>query len=427
MKNIFKSFVIISTIFFSITGNIEAQKITCYTINPPQKAVSIKKVGIMGFTSDYDSRDAKDVLADYMISYLLNEKRGIYNTQKGLFGLGKSIEGKTYIEGFNTNIYTVVEREQMEKILKEQSLSMSGVIDEKTAASVGAILGLDAIIVGSVSYESKTSSQSKEQLLGESMDCKKITVTTTASMKLIDVATAEIIGMENASFYQSDEKCDELRENLASTTTLLYSTLNSIAFKFVNYFSPSYGKLEITLEKIKIKELKKKFEEGVSFLEKGEIDRVYPYFYAIYEADSYNPSTAYNLGTLYEIVGNYEEALRYYEEAYEMNTNSDTYFKARKRAEAGVGTIQFLESIGKNFAPHEFNSNASANILSDKITVKGKDIDRIEIRDLPANNAEVVAKVPGGLQFQVIEKKGDWYRIKLKNNKEGYIHKSNVN
>lgn len=418
-----KIFLIITTLIFSITESIEAQKISCFTVNPPQKAVNIKKIGIMGFTGD---RDARNTLADNMISQLLSETRGIVDSKKGIWGT-KTVEGQTFIEGFNTNIYTVIEREQMEKILQEQRLSISGVIDEKTAASVGAILGLDAIIIGNVNYEEKTTSSLKEQFLSDvKMDCRLRTVTTTASMKLIDVSTAEIIGMDNASYYKTDEKCDEEKANLASTTTLLNITLKSIAFRFVNYFSPSYGMVEIELEKIKIKELKKQFEEGVTFFEKGEIDRVYPYFQAIYDIDNYNPSTAYNLGVLYEIVGSYEDALRLYEEAYSLNSNSDTYFNAKKRAEAGLATIQLMESIGKPITRHEFNS-PSSNVLAEKITIKGKDSDRIEIHELPENSSAVVAKVPGGLQFQVVEKKGDWYLIKLKNNKEGYIHKNNVN
>lgn len=44
----------------------------------------------------------------------------------------------------------VIERSQLEKILNEQNLGVSGRIDASTAASIGKILGVDALIIGNV-------------------------------------------------------------------------------------------------------------------------------------------------------------------------------------------------------------------------------------------------------------------------------------
>ncbi|MBI3291913.1 MAG: hypothetical protein HYZ73_03780 [Elusimicrobia bacterium] len=46
--------------------------------------------------------------------------------------------------------YQVVERSQLEKVLSEQQLGRSGAIDLKTAAELGRLLGVDAIVVGRV-------------------------------------------------------------------------------------------------------------------------------------------------------------------------------------------------------------------------------------------------------------------------------------
>lgn len=43
----------------------------------------------------------------------------------------------------------VIERVEMEKLLKEQKLARTGLIDESTAAEMGKILGVDAIVIGS--------------------------------------------------------------------------------------------------------------------------------------------------------------------------------------------------------------------------------------------------------------------------------------
>jgi TolB-like protein len=64
--------------------------------------------------------------------------------------------GGTVTEMFITaliqsNRFKVLERSQLDKILEEQALGQTGALDEQTAVEVGQLIGVDAIIVGSVS------------------------------------------------------------------------------------------------------------------------------------------------------------------------------------------------------------------------------------------------------------------------------------
>ena len=47
-------------------------------------------------------------------------------------------------------IISVVERNQLKNLIEEQSLGQTGLIDNETAANLGKIVGIDAIIVGSI-------------------------------------------------------------------------------------------------------------------------------------------------------------------------------------------------------------------------------------------------------------------------------------
>jgi len=47
--------------------------------------------------------------------------------------------------------YDVIERQRLEYILKEYSLSMSGLVDPKTAQKIGNLIGVQGIVFGSVS------------------------------------------------------------------------------------------------------------------------------------------------------------------------------------------------------------------------------------------------------------------------------------
>ncbi len=51
---------------------------------------------------------------------------------------------------FNMHRFKVIERAQLEKILSEQQLGMTGVIDVSTAAQIGKGIGVDAVVCGSI-------------------------------------------------------------------------------------------------------------------------------------------------------------------------------------------------------------------------------------------------------------------------------------
>ncbi len=50
-------------------------------------------------------------------------------------------------------------------------------------------------------------------------------------MKIIEVSTAEIIGVETAAFSQEDKKCDDERANILNYNQLLNSVLSATAKK----------------------------------------------------------------------------------------------------------------------------------------------------------------------------------------------------
>jgi TolB-like protein len=78
-------------------------------------------VAVLPFQNKGASRDLGEIILDKMITALFNQAR-----------------------------FKVIERTQLDKILQEQQLGLSGVIDASSAAELGKGLGVDAIIMGSV-------------------------------------------------------------------------------------------------------------------------------------------------------------------------------------------------------------------------------------------------------------------------------------
>jgi curli biogenesis system outer membrane secretion channel CsgG len=62
--------------------------------------------------------------------------------------VGKGISDMLVEKLVNGGQYSVIERSALDKILKEQNFSNSDRADANSAAKIGAVLGVDAIIIG---------------------------------------------------------------------------------------------------------------------------------------------------------------------------------------------------------------------------------------------------------------------------------------
>lgn len=89
--------------------------------------------------------------------------------------------------------FIVIERAKMSQIMQEQGLGMFGVVDPRTAAKAGRVLGLNAIVTGAVSqFGVKTGGMD----LGFYKE-KQQTAETVVDIRVIDVNTGQILLAEN--------------------------------------------------------------------------------------------------------------------------------------------------------------------------------------------------------------------------------------
>lgn len=425
MKN--KSFLI-TTLFVLIYSVSFSQDIECFILKSPEKPFyTVNKIGILEIECK-NNRRLNSFVTNLVVTDLLDQYRGIYDKESKYWGLKKGKEGQTFVKGVKTDFYSIIERDQLQKVLKEQRLSLSGAIDESSAAEVGKILGLDIIIMGEVSYSSVDEKGSSLLGLASSSgsNCLTRKVTARGTMKMVSVETAEIIGTKTAEEVYSIYKCDDQRSAIPKADEMAKTCMYKIARQFTDYFAPGYQHIAYDFERIKNRALKSQGKEALGFVEKGDLDHAFPLVYAMFEADSYNPKAAYNLAVLYEMVGSYPDALEYYNIAYELDYTNEMYAESVKRAKAGVALNQYLEDIGRPVQPYTFMNTGAADVLAERVQVKGSSGDRVDVYELPDSKSGVVAKVPGGLEFKVIEKNGNYYKIQLRGTKTGFVHKSDV-
>lgn len=130
----------------------------------------------------------------------------VMTTSQAVFGtnvdIGKGISDMLIDQLVNDGTYRVIERNQIDKILKEQDFSNSNRADANTAAKIGHILGVDAVITGDITQFGRDDQNkniggmlgkwgSGYGLGGVGTHSAKAVVAVTARM--IDVNTAEIL------------------------------------------------------------------------------------------------------------------------------------------------------------------------------------------------------------------------------------------
>jgi curli biogenesis system outer membrane secretion channel CsgG len=125
----------------------------------------------------------------------------------GLFGtdvdVGRGICDLLVKHLVQDGTYSVIERRMLDKILAEQNFSTSDRANPATAAKIGKIIGLDAIIVGSVTQFGGETQQTKIGGAGGGIggfgiggfSHKKSKAIVSIDARMIDVDTAEILGV----------------------------------------------------------------------------------------------------------------------------------------------------------------------------------------------------------------------------------------
>lgn len=103
--------------------------------------------------------------------------------------LGEATSDILITELAKTNRFVVVERSKLNKILDEQKLQASGAIDPRTVVQVGKVLGLNAIVTGSVT-EFGVKTEGSEYLLVQS---KRQTAEASVDIRLVDAETGQVL------------------------------------------------------------------------------------------------------------------------------------------------------------------------------------------------------------------------------------------
>ncbi len=158
----------------------------------------------------------------------------------------------------NKPYFKVINRSDLSKVVDEEKIQSSGLMDESTALKAGKLLGAQAIISGSVDipsmhddyyYAKRTKCQGrgeKRQCWEVKVSCDKRTVALSAQIRMIDIRTGSIIYDENASRQQQWDHCADDTGSLPSKLEATQQLADTMANTFAYKLAPHYRHLSVT-------------------------------------------------------------------------------------------------------------------------------------------------------------------------------------
>lgn len=128
----------------------------------------------------------------------------------GSWNIGKGIADMMVTQIVKDGTYSVIERKKLDLVISEQKLGASGLVDTSTAAQIGKILGVQYVIIGSITQFSLDTSEvglgaitRKFGFGGTEITSTKATVYIDARM--IDTTTAEIVSVAEGKSEESKQ------------------------------------------------------------------------------------------------------------------------------------------------------------------------------------------------------------------------------
>lgn len=401
-------------------SNLGKPKFTACLLEPPAKVLfQYKKIAVLDFKSIDDNEPGTGdgaKIADYLTKWLLEEARG-------------KNDDLVHTKGGTTKVFEVMDRSNVIATLKENP-QLGDEVDENEAVEIGKILGVDAVIIGNCSYTSKDDLDrylSKETYYYT----RKRTVEAEARINIVDVATGEFVGSSNGKNSQTDSKIETggypSEGAVDSEETLANTGYHIIASQLATYLCPRYVTRTYMIKNLNIKKYKQRAKGAREQLQLNNIEPAYQLYEAIFSEDNYNPKAAYNLGVIFEVGGDYNNASKYFDIAHQLDGEDKFYDEALARIKRRIEAVKELESFGIRIIPYTFETGNREELLRAKVKIKGAKKDRTPIFQDSSEHSSVIKRVPGGMEFSVINTQEDWILIDLAIGDEtGYVRLKDV-
>jgi len=129
----------------------------------------------------------------------------------------------------------VVEREKLENVLKEQKLSLSGIIDESTAIEVGKLVGAQAVVIGAITSLTQSPIDKFSYILYETK--------ADLDVRIVDSSTGKVLFSEKSEGKVTNKTVYSAGGELISGAKIYPSAYAEAILKAVESIAPKISEL----------------------------------------------------------------------------------------------------------------------------------------------------------------------------------------
>ncbi len=210
--------------------------------------------------------------------------------------------------------FVVLERKEIDAVLRESSFSLRAVVDERTAVSAGKLLAADAIVLLSLTSE-QLGVQRHE--VSEYIDGHA-----SAAVKLIDVRTGRILAAASREAYVS------VIERYSTFAEARHLLLDKLADRLAAALQPEAAARTLDLEKTANGEVR----EGVRFAQSGLWEEAAAAWAERLKRAPDDAAAHYNLAMAQRVLGDSEEELKHLRAAVRLRPSKRLYLRALAEA-----------------------------------------------------------------------------------------------
>jgi len=268
---------------------------------------------------------------------------------------GEFIAQKFQDQLWKTQYFSILERKELQRILEEHALQMSGIVNDSTAVEFGKIIGVDGIILGdifsynvedtrgtekvkekvwtgqyekdkkgNIIYEKKGSGKEKKKVYKEEMVLRRTVqrdVSVGINFRLVSVETGEIRASDSKS-QSFSRKYFPHKDKIPDKNQLLNQLTDQVIGSFIPLLTPHTVTVKKTFEKDN-----DQVNLGIEMAQKGLWDKAINLWEKEVGINPQNGPAVYNLGIAYEALGDLLRAEAMYEQALEIEPK-DEYMDA---------------------------------------------------------------------------------------------------
>ncbi len=212
---------------------------------------------------------------------------------------------------FESGYFEILDRQNLDRMMREHKLNISGVVDENTAVSMGKLLGASALIFGDCNTHyrrrTKISKPYKEKKGGTYKYYYKYGDASVSTMlKVVDLQTGRILAVKNFMEKSSAETSEKNQwPEDPDRGSLIGKAINSTADRFMKMIAPYTEYVKVEFENPDIPESK----TGINFAKAGQWDEALLQFKQATESRPDDAGAWFNLGLAYEYTYRFDQAI----------------------------------------------------------------------------------------------------------------------